>query len=54
MAGTEEFKATLNKQTDQEIAQLGKEAVNHREQVMKLLLDVASNVEITLPNAKKQ
>lgn len=53
MAGTEEFKAQLNKQTDQEIATLGQAAVSQRGAVSKLLLDIVSNVDIALPNAKK-
>lgn len=53
MAGTEEFKAQLNKQTDAEIVQLQQHAVSHKEAVAKLLLDIVQNVDIALPNAKK-
>jgi hypothetical protein len=53
MAGTEEFKAQLNKQTEIEIVQLSQAAVAQRAAVSKLLLDIVGNVEISLPNAKK-
>lgn len=53
MAGIDEFKGQLGRATQDAIADLNKAAATHKEEVIKLLLDTVTNVDIKLPNEKQ-